>query len=50
MLRKLIRPDEIMKYMTEDNYIKFIDYLAKKCKIPVNEPIWIIAEWSEKDE
>ena len=46
MKRALIAVDELKKYM-KDDYYDFIEYLKKKNKIDEENPIWIIAEWSE---
>lgn len=48
MKQILITRDDLLKFMKEDNYFEFIDWLKTKNKIPQKEPIWIIAEWSKE--
>lgn len=50
MEQDIITIDDLIKFMGEDNYHEFIDYLRIKHKIPQKEPIWIITEWSKKDD
>lgn len=50
MKKYLIIPEDLIKFMGKDNYMKFIDELHTKRNIPIQEPIWIIAEYSSKGE
>lgn len=50
MKQFLITPDDLMKFMGEDVYFEFIDYLKEENKVPDGEAIWIIGEWSKEEE
>ena len=45
----LITSDDLIKFMGKDNYYEFIEELKRKGQIKDEIPIWIIAEWSEKN-
>ena len=56
MEQVLISRDDLLEFMGEENYFKFLNELKRKIKKTANngdcgayndEPIWIIAEWSK---
>ena len=45
----LIRPNDLLEFMTEENYKKFIKSLKRRLKSE-KEPIWIIGQVLEKKD
>ena len=48
MKQILITSEDLIKFMGEYSYYKFIEYLRKVNKISKDEPIWIIGEYCNK--
>lgn len=49
MKQAIITPGYLLKFMTEDQYEDFLADLQEEYNISHNEPIFIIAEWGEKE-
>jgi len=47
MKQVIVKPRDLRKFMSADKYEDFIAYLQKTRNIPVNTPIFLLAEWSE---
>ena len=47
MKKALIGVNDLVKFLGEEKYLEFIEYLKTIKNIPDKKPIWIIAEWSE---
>lgn len=50
MKQILIRPEDLIYYMEEENYEQFLKRIRTRNNLPENEPIWIIAEFSQQGE
>jgi len=50
MKQFLITPNDLLKFMKEEDYDAFINYLVNENNIPKDAPIWIIGEWSASNE
>lgn len=46
MKQTILRVKDLVNFMGEGTYLKFIEYIQQKKHIPKSEPIWIILEWS----
>lgn len=50
MKQIIITPDYLLEFMDELSYNLFINNLRIKNKIPEDEPLWIIAEFSKGEK
>jgi hypothetical protein len=50
MKQDIITSSDLLKYMNKKDYVKFIKEIRTRMKIPVNEPLWIIAQQLEKKD